>query len=182
MPIHIQPIKGDILQLAPIRADIAALWVYNGFAVRWQTWNRAREIYGALAPLDQPWLAITDQVFEVNPPDLMPRYIYIFSNPRNMSSLPTLGAVLGAVARCLDRAAQLGTQRIAMIHIPSAPVGRQPTEQQKVWSAAVMIAAIQRWDETHPDQLSDVYLVDLEGDFGPLLSPPPAQDDVPVPE
>jgi hypothetical protein len=183
MPINIQSIEGDIIEIEPSTAELVALWVYNGFNVRWQTWNRAREMYGALAPLDQPWVAAEDQVFEVNPPDKMPRYIYIFSNRANMPSLPTLGAVHDAVVRCLDRAEELGMNRVAMIQIPSAPGGRQPNCQQKLGSAAVMIAAIQRWGEAHPTQLTDVYLVDLKGKFGPLLSPtPPPQDNVPVPE
>jgi hypothetical protein len=194
MCIHVHPVQGDIVEFAPGIAQLSALWVCGGFKVRYDTWRRVHEQYFRRMPMEggvdlrEPWRAATDQVFEIDPPDGLLRFVYVFSNPSNASSVPALGAVQDAIVRLLDRAVQLGTQRVAMIHIPSAPEGRQPNDQQDIGSAAVMIAAIQRWDVAHPAQdypakPTDVYLVDLGGDFGSLLcSKPWPEYDVPVPE
>jgi hypothetical protein len=176
--MNIRAIKGDIAELAPDIAELAILWIRSGFNRRFTTWEFGLHIrYPGLTPLGKwetvpakPWLASSDQVLEIHPPDRLLRYLYIFSNPFDGLGFPTLGAVQDAVTRCLDQAAELGVQRIAMIQLPFAPEGRKQTRPQHLESVTAMIAALRRWDAARPDKITDVYLVDLDDDFSPLLT------------
>ena len=175
--MNIRSIKGDIAELAPGIAELSVLWIRSGFNRRYTTWEFGIHIrYPRLTSLEgevvggKPWLAPSDQVLEIHPPDGLLRYLYVFSNPFDGRGFSTLDAVQDAVARCLDRAAELPTQRIAMIQIPFAPDSGKPTRQQHVESATAVIAELRRWDEAHPGKITDVYLVDLDDAFGPLLT------------
>jgi hypothetical protein len=117
----------------------------------------------------KPWLAASDQVLEIHPPDRLLRYLYVFSNPFDGLGFPRLNAVQDAVVRSLDQAAALRAQRIAMIQIPFTPEGRKQTREQHIESVTAAIAALRRWDHTHSGKITDVYLVDLDDDFGPLI-------------
>ena len=175
--MNIRSIKGDIAALAPDLAELSVLWIRSGFNRRYTTWKFGIHIrYPGLTPLgkwetvaSKPWLAPSDQVLEIHPPDKWLRYLYVFSNPFDGLGFPTLDAVQDAVVRCLDQAAELAVQRIAMMQIPFAPEGKKQTREQHILSVTAMIAALQRWDEAHQGKITDVYLVDLDEDFGPLL-------------
>jgi len=176
--MKIQPIHGDIAEMAPRGTELAALWL-RGSGARFQTWRFGiRDRYPALNLLDgeaaseRPWLAKVDQVFKVNQRDELLRYIYVFSNPTDAHGLPTLEAVKSAVVHCLDRAVQLEVRSAALIHIPFAPDSAKPTPSQEVESAKAMIDVLQLWDESFPDRIDEVCLVDLEGGFNGLLPPP----------
>ena len=175
--MNIHAIKGDIAEMAPDIAELSVLWIRSGFNGRFTTWEFGiRKRYPGLTPLEKwetvaskPWLAPSDQVLEVHPPDGLLRFVYVFSNPFDGRGLPTLDAVQDAVTRCLDRATELSVQRIAMIHIPFAPDGKEPTRQEDIESATAIIAALRCWEGAHPGKITDVYLVDLDDDFGRLL-------------
>ena len=175
--MNIHSIKGDIAELAPEIAELSVLWICSGFNRRYTTWKFGIHIrYPGLTPLakwetvaGKPWLAASDQVLEIHPPDGVLRYLYVFSNPFDGLGFPTLAAVQDAVVRSLDQAAELQAQRIAMIQIPFAPEGRKQTREQHILSVTATISALRRWDEAHAGNITDVYLVDLDDDFGPLL-------------
>ena len=175
--MNIHSIKGDIAELAPEIAELSVLWICSGFNRRYTTWEFGIHIrYPGLTPLgkwetvaSKPWLAPSDQILEIHPPDGVLRYLYVFSNPFDGLGFPTLEAVQDAVVRCLDQAAGLRAQRIAMIQIPFAPEGKKQNRSQHLESVTSTITALRRWDEDHPSKITDVYLVDLDDDFGPLL-------------
>ena len=175
--MNIRSIKGDIAELAPDLAELSVLWIRSGFNRRYTTWKFGIHIrYPGLTPLakwetaaSKPWLAPSDQVLEIHPPDRLLRYLYVFSNPFDGLGFPTLNAVQAAVARCLDLAAELQAKRIAMMQIPFAPDGKKQTREQHIESLTATIAALRRWDEAHPSKITDVYLVDLDDDSAPLL-------------
>jgi hypothetical protein len=175
--MNICSIKGDIAELAPDIAELSVLWIRSGFNRRYTTWKFGLHMrYPGLTPMgkwetvaSKPWLAPSDQVLEIHPPDGVLRYLYVFSNPFDGLGFPTLDAVQDAVVRCLDQAAALPAQRIAMIQIPFAPEGKKQTREQHLESVTATIMALRRWDEAHPDKITDVYLVDLDDDLAPLL-------------
>jgi hypothetical protein len=177
--MNIQPIHGDIVEMAPRGAELAGLWICGGFDEHFHRWRYGfRAKYPALKPLDdgtdleRPWLAAADQVFEIDPPDELLRYIYVFSNPSDVKGLPTLEAVKSAVACCLDRAVKLEVRGVALVHIPFAPEGRTPTFQQDNQSARAILEMLRLWDECFPDRIDEVCLVDSGGRFDDLLPPP----------
>jgi len=175
--MNICSIKGDIAELAPDLAELTVLWIRSGFNRRFATWEFGLHLrYVGLTPLGKwetvpakPWLADSDQVLEVHPPDGLLRYLYVFSNQFDGLGFPTLDAVQDAVVRCLDQAAALAVQRVAMIQIPFAPEGSKQTREQHILSATALIAALRRWDEVHPGKITNVYLVDQDDDFSSLL-------------
>jgi hypothetical protein len=155
--MNILTIKGDIAELAPDIAELSVLWIRGGFNRRFTTWEFAiRKRYPGLTPpgkwetvASKPWLAPSDQVLEIHPPDGLLRYLYVFSNRFEGLGFPTLDAVQDAMVRCLDQAAELAVQRIAMIQIPFAFEGRKQTREQHILSVTAIIAALRRWDEDH---------------------------------
>ncbi len=174
--MNIRSIKGDIAELAPDIAELSVLWIRSGFNRRFTTWQFGiRTRYSGLTTLEgetvasKPWLAPSDQVLEIHPPDRLLHYLYVFSNPFDGLGFATLEALQDAVAGCLDKVAELRVQRIAMVQIPFAPEGKKQTREQHIESVTAMIAALRHWDGAHPGRIADVYLVDLDDDFGPLL-------------
>ena len=75
--MNIRSIKGDIAELAPDLAELSVLWIRSGFNRRYTTWEFGIHIrYPRLTPLGKwetvpakPWLAPSDQVLEIHPPD-----------------------------------------------------------------------------------------------------------------
>lgn len=176
MKIH--SVTGDIIQFSPQHAELSALWVRSGFNGRFTTWSQIREKYrDVIQPVrggsnpECPWLAPTDSILELLPPDGRLKWFYLFSNPTNLQGKPTLESVRDAVKKCLDAAVRIQVKTVSLIHIPWALPGEMSSKRQKIESARAMIEAARQWDTAHPGQITDLYLVDLDGDFGPLLPP-----------
>jgi len=121
--------------------------------------------------IDCPWLSPSDSIFELCPPASRLKYFYLFPNPTDAQGEPTLEDVCGAVKECLDASVRLKVRTVSMIHIPWALPGEMSSKEQKIASARAMIDAARQWDTANPQQITDLYLVDLDGDFGPLLHP-----------
>lgn len=159
---------------------MTALWLRDGDPQRVEAWRTLRRKYPAMRILsrvrnnDKPWLNTSGATFELASADKLLRYIHVMPNPKGRHGYPDLLTVGEAVGRVLDVAIDLGVKKVGLIHIPAYPGGRRPAKttsqkQKDGMSAGAMIGALGEWDASHPNKVTDVYVVDLHGCFKPFV-------------
>lgn len=189
--MELHSVTGDIVEEAPSRCDMTALWLGVGFNRRSQTWQAIRARYPEMRlvppPPEMPWRNPEGVTFEISPPDGLLRYIHVLPNRADAHGCPDLPAVGAAVGSALDVAKGLRVRKVGFIHIPVSPGGWKPTPTECEWSASAMIGALGAWEASHPKRITDVFLVDLGGDFDRFVelatrNPPPAGPNIEPPE
>ncbi len=159
--LKINPLDGDVVELAPKVSDSCVLWLRSGFNGRYHIWERIRDQWKI--PDDElPWRGSEDAVIPVNIGSL--RYIYIFSNPNEAKGVATVPALKTSISTALDRLAELGCRRPAFIHIP---LHSKENDQE---AAETLINTLREWNQQALEGIDEVHLVDRKGTFASYIN------------
>jgi hypothetical protein len=177
--MQIIKVEDNVFTFSPENCDGAAFWMKTGFNFLHSNWR-----FVFLRQCEENGSQFCDQYgFQRDRvPDPIPsegtlhqlapklselEWIYIHPNPGNLRGAAT-GTVLQMMLDALDALNEKGCRRIAMNGIHGVgPEGSRSTDIDREHSE-LMIQALHDWSENHPNaSIGQVYLVDLNGGFGP---------------
>jgi hypothetical protein len=166
--MHLHSVTGDIVDLAPEICEMTVLWLRKGFNRNSQTWRDVRRRHPMIT-VQEPWQNPVGVTFDVTQPGQLLHRILVLPNPEDAFGYPAPATVGAVVAKAMDEALRVRARMVGFIHIPVSFGGRCPTKADDVLSAGAMIGALGAWNALHPDEVYDVFLFDLGGDFESLL-------------
>jgi hypothetical protein len=190
MPIH--SIKGEIMDIAPLKSEAMAVWMCSGFNTRnavWRYYLASRQIEKTLAhssgnlvapsvlnsaykldALNEPWRLNHETLWEItsnNQGKL--KFLYIFPNAEDKSRLDSLKDIDSLINQCLNVLQKNTIKSVSFILIPAfSNTNAVNFDIDDIDSANQMIDSINDWLKMNNSNM-DIYLVDRQGSFNSLL-------------
>jgi hypothetical protein len=152
-------VHGDVVDVAPMLADAALLWVSTGFSDRRLAWDRFSDAHQRdLRHVAPPWQVEEDVFIELAKPDRRLHWLYFLANPRDRRRCESLERLVSMVNEALTRLSRAGARSVALIHIPVEKVTADHAAKELLW-------VLKTWSRRHPTGIDTAFLVDLKDGF-----------------